>query len=101
MKKAYGYARIKDIITKGEIMITENDVKHFATLSKLQVDEKVMLKYLREMEEKLLISEDFCTYETVEPYTHLREDKVSLSMAQEEILKNSKVSENGFFKLGK
>lgn len=98
----------KDIITWGEPMITEKDIKRIAVLSKLEVCEKDVPLYIKEIEDMLLFAEgvESSLKESkgeigALDYNMLRSDEVMPSSLSGDILSNAKDTEDNFFLLRK
>lgn len=90
-------------------MITENDVKRMATLSKLEIESTEMAYYIKEIEDMLKFSESVNStledskIKEVQPvnYNNLRADDTLPSAENSQILLNAEEEENGFFMLRK
>lgn len=90
-------------------MITKGEVEHVAMLSKLNVDKSEEQDYAEYINRVISLSIEarHCLEEGKEPEKEkfisgeLREDKIGVSLPQEEVLKLTAKSENGFVFLKK
>lgn len=97
------------IITWGELMITEKDIKRIGTLAKLEIDENDIPLYIKEMQDMLDFAEgvgglglqnEAADVEAVD-FNMLRSDKVLPSASSNDILSNAKDREEDYFLLRK
>ena len=90
-------------------MITENEIKRMALLSKLEINDDEMPEYLKELEDLIehiravdtLADDSSYSLRGVEDFNSLREDRVGVSLEREEVLFNSEGAGDGFVKLRK
>lgn len=99
----------KDIIGAGDCVILEKDIYKLANLAKLEVNESELPFYIKEMQAMIdfaqgvdaALSEDIAENTKALDFNNMREDEVSDSLENAQILLNAKDSEDGFFKLRK
>lgn len=86
--------------------IDEETVKHVAKLARIKLDEKEIEQFKKDLSsildlfskiEKIETKDEF-TVQPVESNNSLREDKIVESLQKEEVFKNTKHEEEGFFK---
>ncbi|MCX7050122.1 MAG: Asp-tRNA(Asn)/Glu-tRNA(Gln) amidotransferase subunit GatC [Candidatus Sumerlaeota bacterium] len=97
-------------MSASEILISEDDVRHVALLSRLEFDAERLKHYTRDLNAILGYIEQLKELDTsgVEPTSHaikqvnvLREDAARASLTNEEALANAPESEAGYFKVPK
>ncbi len=90
--------------------ITEKEIKHIANLARLELDDKDIEKFKRELDAILSYFQELQALDTegVEPTAHAvsiplprREDKIGQSIKREEILDHAPLSKDGFFVVDK
>lgn len=86
--------------------INEETVKHVAKLARIKLDEKEIEQFKKDLSsildlfskiEKIETEEEF-TVQPVESNNSLREDEIEESLQKEDVFKNTKHEEEGFFK---
>ena len=89
-------------------MITEKDILKTANLAKLEISDmdipllvNEINKFLSIMDDLDVNAEDFQMPQNAADYKNLREDKLKPSLSSDEILSNTKDTEDGFLSLGK
>jgi len=89
-------------------MITRDDVVYIAKLSRLDIDDSDLDKYVPQLQQILQYIEKLNELDTssVEPTAHVlplrnvtREDEVNESLSNEDAMKSAPEVENGFFKV--
>lgn len=91
-------------------MIGKEDVKHVAKLARLELTEKEIEKYSKQLDEIIKYVEQMNEVDTtgVEPMPHpipvynvMREDEVKYEQTKEELMANAPFEEDGFFRVPK
>ncbi len=91
---------------KGKNILTTDIVKHVATLAKLDLSAAELKNFQDQLSSILHLVEQVSKVETtnVEPTSQvtgmenvMREDKVGISLSQDEVLRNASRKHNGYF----